>query len=176
MASSKEHEEPCPAPNVMVVREVYDSNGAHEQFALELERCLEAGPNTIVIEPAALGDETARWIAVGNCLHKTAVLAGFGSLFGAWAAPERLVAWAPLGTLSLACTAIYTASWQFDPCCQYQVEMDSGRLSRLMLESVVSSTPVVLVRREDGRRKVLHSSISVLAGALCLYRLYQMYK
>lgn len=66
----------------MVVREVYDGNGAHEQFALELERCLESYPETIVIEPAALGDETARWIAVGNCLHKTAVLAGFGSLFG----------------------------------------------------------------------------------------------
>ena len=27
----------------------------------------------------------------------------------------------PLGTLSLCCTGIYTASWQFDPCCKYQV-------------------------------------------------------
>ncbi|KAF2358435.1 Transmembrane protein 11 [Trinorchestia longiramus] len=177
MSSPTEQEESrTPTPDVLVVREVYDGNGAHEQFALELERCLEVGPNTIVIEPAALGDETARWIAFGNCLHKTSVLAGFGSLFGAWAAPDRLLAWAPLGTLSLACTAMYTASWQFDPCCQYQVELDSGRLSRLMLESVVSSTPVVLVRREDGRRKVLHSSVSLLAGALCLYRLYHIYK
>ena len=27
----------------------------------------------------------------------------------------------PLGTLSLFCTGVYTASWQFDPCCKYQV-------------------------------------------------------
>lgn len=47
---------------------------------MELERALEAGIHTIVIEPTTLGDETARWIAVGNCLHKTAVLAGFGSI------------------------------------------------------------------------------------------------
>ncbi|KAA0198893.1 hypothetical protein HAZT_HAZT007681 [Hyalella azteca] len=136
-----------PAPNVMVVREVYDSNGAHEQFALELERCLEAGPNTIVIEPAALGDETARWIAVGNCLHKTAVLAGFGSLFG--------------GEFSSQCICIHLLL-KCQLCCTQYFKF--------------ISTPVVLVRREDGRRKVLHSSISVLAGALCLYRLYQMYK
>lgn len=35
--------------DVQVVREVYDDNESHEQFALELERCLEAGPATIVI-------------------------------------------------------------------------------------------------------------------------------
>ena len=67
--------------DIKVVREVYDGNGAHEQFALQLEGCLEAGPRYIVIEPAALGDETARWIAVGNCIHKTAVLSAFGVFF-----------------------------------------------------------------------------------------------
>ena len=68
-------------PDLLIVREVYDGNGAQDQFSLEFERCLEAAPSTIVIEPAALGDETARWIAVGNCLHKTAVLSGIGTLF-----------------------------------------------------------------------------------------------
>ena len=59
---------------------MYDSDAAHEVFELELERALEACIQTIVIEPTTLGDETARWISVGNCLHKTAVLAGFGSI------------------------------------------------------------------------------------------------
>ncbi|MPC57393.1 Transmembrane protein 11, mitochondrial [Portunus trituberculatus] len=30
----------------------------------------------------------------------------------------------PLGTLSLFCTGVYTASWQFDPCCKYQVRLN----------------------------------------------------
>ena len=50
------------------------------RFELELERALEASVPVIVIEPVRLGDETARWIAVGNCLHKTSVLAGLGSV------------------------------------------------------------------------------------------------
>ena len=67
-------------PQVAIIREVYDSDLAHEKFELELERALEAAIPTIVIEPTTLGDETARWIAVGNCLHKTAVLSGFGAI------------------------------------------------------------------------------------------------
>lgn len=69
---------------IAIIREVYDSDSAHETFELELERALESGVPTIVIEPTTLGDETARWIAVGNCLHKTAVLAGFGAIVSGW--------------------------------------------------------------------------------------------
>ena len=65
---------------VAIIREVYDSENAHETFELELERALEAGCSVIVVEPSRLGDETARWIAVGNCLHKTAVLSGIGAI------------------------------------------------------------------------------------------------
>lgn len=66
--------------NVAVIREVYDSEYAHEAFAMELERALDANCTVIVIEPTQLGDETARWISVGNCLHKTAVFSGLGAL------------------------------------------------------------------------------------------------
>lgn len=65
---------------IAVIREVYDGENAQERFELELERALEAAVPVIVIEPVRLGDETARWISVGNCLHKTAVLAGLGSI------------------------------------------------------------------------------------------------
>jgi len=110
---------------------------------LELERALEASVPVIVIEPVRLGDETARWIAVGNCLHKTSVLAGLGSVItgkhvmknstfpntnncifcsisGVFC-DNRPYIYTPLGVLSLLCTGLYTASWQFDPCCKYQV-------------------------------------------------------
>lgn len=59
---------------------MYDSEYAHEAFAMELERALDASCAVIVIEPTQLGDETAHWISVGNCLHKTAVISGLGAI------------------------------------------------------------------------------------------------
>lgn len=47
---------------------------------MELERALEAGVSVIVIEPEPLGEETVRWIFVGNILHKTAVFSGLCSI------------------------------------------------------------------------------------------------
>lgn len=61
---------------VAIIREVYDGENAHESFEYELERALESECQLIVIEPSKLGDETSRWISVGNCLHKTAALSG----------------------------------------------------------------------------------------------------
>lgn len=63
-----------------VIKEIYDSENAHEAFVDELERALESGCKFIIIEPPRLGDETARWIAVGNCLHKTAVISGVSAI------------------------------------------------------------------------------------------------
>ena len=64
----------------VVIREIYDREYAHQHFAQELERALDAACPIILIEPPKLGDVTARWIRVGNCLHKTAVLSGLGSI------------------------------------------------------------------------------------------------
>lgn len=47
---------------------------------MELERALEAGVRVIVIEPEPLGEETARWIYVGNLLHKVSVYSGLCSI------------------------------------------------------------------------------------------------
>ncbi|PNF35181.1 Transmembrane protein 11, mitochondrial [Cryptotermes secundus] len=163
---------------VAVIREVYDTDSAHETFELELERALEAGCSIIVVEPSRLGDETARWIAVGNCLHKTAILSGIGAIATGLVWTDRPYICTPLGALSLLCTGLYTISWQFDPCCQYQVERDPRRLSKLpLLGSLTPRSPVVvLVRRDDSRRKILHTSVSLIAAAFCAWRLYDAYK
>lgn len=58
----------------------------------------------------------------------------------------------------------------------WQVEYDSGRLSRLPLQSLSSASPVVLVRRDDSKRKILHSCISLASFSYCMWRLYQVYK
>ncbi|XP_060747989.1 transmembrane protein 11, mitochondrial isoform X2 [Tachysurus vachellii] len=160
-----------------IVHEIYNGENAQEQFEYELEQALEAQYRYIVIEPTRIGDETARWVAVGNCLHKTAVLAGTACLFTPLALPaeySRYVA-LPAGALSLACAALYGISWQFDPCCKYQVEYDSRKLARLPLHTLTSSTPVVLVRRDDVHRKRLHNTIALAALVYCAKKIYELY-
>lgn len=105
---------------VRVIREVYEGD-EHERFEAELEKALEATVNYIIIEPQRLGDETARWIAVGNCLHKTAVISGIASIVCGSLWPERPVFNTPLCAVSIFCTGLYTISWNVDYCCQYQV-------------------------------------------------------
>ncbi|XP_055050309.2 transmembrane protein 11, mitochondrial [Misgurnus anguillicaudatus] len=165
------------ATECYIVHEIYNGENAQEQFEYELEQALEAQYRYIVIEPTRIGDETARWVAVGNCLHKTAVLAGAACLLTPLALPadySRYVA-LPAGALSLACATLYGISWQFDPCCKYQVEYDSQKLSRLPLHTLTSSTPVVLVRRDDVHRKRLHNTIALAALAYCAKKIYELY-
>lgn len=131
--------------NVAVIQEVYDGEFSQQYFVLELERALDAECEIIVIEPTQLGDETARWISVGNYLHKIAVVSGFGAIaagnfllillllcytnlfviFVGLLWPDNPLICAPLGAFSLLCTGLYTASWQFDNCVKYQVCSDN---------------------------------------------------
>lgn len=109
------------APTFRIIREVYESTNAHERFEAELDKALEAKVDYIIIEPPRLGDETERWITVGNCLHKTAVVSGVASLISSLLWRDRPVIAAPMCAVSLFCAGLYTVSWNYDPCCQYQV-------------------------------------------------------
>ncbi|KAG8199571.1 hypothetical protein JTE90_009410 [Oedothorax gibbosus] len=162
--------------NVGIIREIYDGENAHEVFENELERALEARLSCIVIEPTKLGDETARWISVGNCLHKTAVLSGFGSILSSIAWPEKMFFSLPLSGVSFFCAGLYAVSWQSDPCCKYQVETDPRNLEKLPLHTLTSSSPIVLVRKDDTRRIVLHTAITLIAVAFCAFRIYKSFK
>lgn len=73
------------------------------------------------------------------------------------------------------CRALYGISWQFDPCCKYQVEYDAYKLSRLPLHTLTSSTPVVLVRKDDLHRKRLHNTIALAALVYCVKKVYELY-
>ena len=162
-------------PDYFIIREIYENDNASEYFESELERALEEKVETIIIEPSRLGDDTAQWIIVGNCLHKTAVISGLGCLCLGLGLPERGLAYFPLGSVSLFCAAIHTVSWQFDPCCKYQVEYDSRQLQRLPLHNLTSSSPVVLVRKNDRRRRILQSVVALSAVGLCSWRFYNWY-
>lgn len=111
------------SPTTHIIREIYEGQNAHEAFEAELEKALVARINYIIVEPARLGDETARWITVGNCLHKTAVITGLASIVSNPLWPDRLAISAPLCAISVFCTGLYHCSWNCDPCCQYQVRI-----------------------------------------------------
>ena len=51
--------------DVAIIRELYQGSQDQERFEVELERALDARCHTIVIEPARLGDETARFVDRG---------------------------------------------------------------------------------------------------------------
>lgn len=68
------------SPTVHLIREIYDGENAMDTFIAELDRALISQYDYIIIEPSKLGDETSRWINVGNCLHQTAVLTGLASV------------------------------------------------------------------------------------------------
>lgn len=165
------------ATDCYIVHEIYNGENAQDQFEYELEQALEAQYKYIVIEPTRIGDETARWITVGNCLHKTTVLAGTACLFTPLALPLDYSHYIslPAGVLSMACCTLYGISWQFDPCCKYQVEYDAYKLSRLPLHTLTSSTPVVLVRKDDLHRKRLHNTIALAALVYCVKKIYELY-
>jgi hypothetical protein len=158
-----------------VIREIYEHEWSQEEFEVELDRALESCVKTIVVEPARLGDDAAKWIACGNCLHKTGVLTGLSSLACVAFWPQRLEFSAPLAGVSLLCAGVYAASWQWDPCCKYQVETDMSRVPKLPLHSLTTTTPVILVRKDDKRRKILHNTIALAAAGICAYKIYNTY-
>ncbi|XP_043274226.1 transmembrane protein 11 homolog, mitochondrial [Venturia canescens] len=163
--------------NVAIIREVYDTENAHETFEYELERALEAECTLIVIEPSKLGDETSRWIAVGNCLHKTAALSGLAAIFTGLTWGEHPYIYGLFCTTSVITCGLYTVSWQLDPCCQYQVETDTSKLPHVELLAVLGpSSPTFLVRKDDSRRRILHTTITLTALSISVWRLYQAFK
>ena len=128
----------------------------------------------IIIEPTKIGDETARWIQVGNCLHKTAVISGFGCLACPLLLPRAFKGPFSIffGSISIFCASVYGVSWQFDPCCKYQVEYDTKKLAQLPVDLLTSSSPVVLVRQDDKYRKRLHNAVALSVLLYCGWKIY----
>ena len=162
------------APECVIIREVYENDDSLEDFEVELDRALDAEAKTIVIEPAKLGEETARWIRLGNWLHKSAVISGSICLIGGYIDADtfRDKVYVSLGLVSVVCSGVYTISWQTDPCCKYQVEDNVPKIEKL-LNNLSSTNPVVLVRRDDSRRKILHSIVALFAGLYCAWKTYK---
>ncbi|XP_054281134.1 transmembrane protein 11-B, mitochondrial-like [Macrosteles quadrilineatus] len=138
----------------------------------QLERALEDGCHTIVIELQPLGDETVRWISVGNFLHQTAVYAGLGAIVSGFVGPNKPALFMPLACTSLLCTGVYTISWQLDPCCQYQVSEDPHLSCILTDHFLFSASSVILVKKDNFRKKLLHRAVTLASTILAGYNIY----
>ncbi|XP_013384776.1 transmembrane protein 11-A, mitochondrial [Lingula anatina] len=159
-----------------IIREIYENDSAPEDFENELDRALEDCVSFIIIEPTKLGDETARWIKVGNCLHKTSLLSGVCCLAVGKLWPQvGSILTCPLGVVSVMCAGLYMASWQYDPCCKYQVVTDPRKLQGLPLYDLTSPSYVALERKDDTARKILHTIVALAAGGFCLWKLSKWY-
>jgi hypothetical protein len=160
-----------------IIRDIYD--GAHELFESELERALEAGLQTIIIEPIRLGEETARWISIGNCLNKTSIITGLGSIISGMIWSDKPNTQCSLATISLLSHGIHSLSWQFDPCSNYKVETDPKKIAELCVDCADQQKPVVLIRRpnyEIKRNNIFQTAISLIAFAFSAWKLYKSFK
>jgi len=192
-----------------VIKEVYGENTSgsdattvatsRELSEMELEKALAAGCKSIVIESSALGDETARWIRVGNSIHCTVIVTGACAFVTGLLQPEMPLLPLPLGLSSCFLASLYYVSWQFDPCCQYQVEekkkVSSSSTSAAEAPAAAATTaaaankgktddtaaaaatanpsPVVLIKVGDThvRNRVIVQSVAAISSlAFCLWR------
>lgn len=186
------------SPTVHLIREIYDGENAHENFISDLDRALVEKFDYIIIEPVKLADETSRWIMVGSCLHKTAVLSGLGSIAAgeiyalssanqqlslnlnillllAFVWPENIIYYSSLGFVSLFCTSLYTISWNTDPCVQYLIERDPKKLPKFPNLKDFTS-PVVLTYKSNTKEKYLQRIVTTFAVGVCAYRIYEALK
>merc|ERR1712223_590391 len=171
------------AEDLVVIREVYDSDNAQEIFELELEKALQTGCKTIIIEPTALGEDTERWLSYGYYLYSSSLLTGLSSVFIALYWSEKRLLPFPLSFTSCLCASLYTVCWAFDPCSQYKVEKTSAtkRSSRKrQISSTTSSNkdlslvipPVVLIRQTTSSlSNSAHLVLTLTSFTLCLWKL-----
>ncbi|RWS10452.1 transmembrane protein 11: mitochondrial-like isoform X1 [Dinothrombium tinctorium] len=161
-----------------VIREIYNGVNAHELLESELEKALEAECDTIVIEPQRLGEETARYLYVGDCLQKTVLVAGVGSIVSAHLLEDKPYIYCTAAVISVLGCGLYTCSWHNDPCSKYMVETDPQKLrSRNVLPT--SPPPTVLIKKKNGfnqQKNVLTTALSLIAFAFSAFKLYKLVK
>lgn len=163
------------SPTVHLIREIYETDDAHEHFIAELDKALIEKVDYIIIEPNKLGDETARWILVGNCLSKTSIAAGIASVALNYVWPRNILVSGSVCAVSLFCTGLYALSWDNDPCVQYQVESNPKKLSKVPILKDFSS-PIVLVYTSNTKSKYLQRIACAAALGYCGYRIYDAFK
>lgn len=151
------------------------SNITDDDTEEQLENSFNESAEIIVIEPPALGNEVSRWITVGNLIHKTSVISGILCCGFQHFDNSRKYLIFTFGAISSVCAIAYATFWVHDPCSKYQVAEHVPELEHI-IGNLNSATPVVLVRKNDHRRKVLHNTIGLVSGVICATKIAQWIK
>lgn len=134
----------------------------------------------IVIEPDKLGSEIASWIQIGNFFHKGSVLMGVVAILTNFISIKIFpLQWhmitVPLGLASIGCAVMYGVSWQYDPCCKYQLDHHGLSIANIPTGELTSDSSIVLVRRNDVYRRILHNSVAMFVCLMFGWQLYKKY-
>lgn len=162
-----------------VIREMYNGVDAQELFENELDRALDAACEVIVIEPERLGEDTARWIGLGDCLNSTVLVAGSGSIVACVVWQEKPYVYCPLTGLALFCAAFYNFSWKQDPCSMYRTATESERHARMQHLLPYSPKHTVLIRRlarESDHRSLIQSTVALISLTFSVWKLVKWIK
>ena len=166
----------------VIIREVYEDESTTERFEARLEKALQNGEKFIIIEPIKLGKDIQKFIYVGNIFHKTAVTSSLFSLTVCYLShvpyfPEHscYTIALPLAMVGWISTGVYNLTWQFDPCSKYQVLQDRSKLSQNAVSDLHTTSPVVLERKDDTVRKMLHNLLALSTASFFAYRFYDWY-
>lgn len=159
-----------------IIRDVYEDKSTPEKFEAQLDKAFRGKENIILIEPVKLGGEIKQFIVLGNRFHKSAVLCGLGSLVAMASLPSEkshLVS-LPLAVTGWFCTAVYDLTWQFDPCSKYQLLRDKSKLNLNVIGKLNSTSALVIERKDDRVRKILHNALSIATLMYFSWKYYSL--
>ncbi|XP_003745956.1 transmembrane protein 11, mitochondrial [Galendromus occidentalis] len=170
------------SPEWVIIHDIggSDSNAStrHEIHELEFDRALEFTPKIIVIEPRSLADATTRWINIGNGLNRVGIACGLATAatFSATkSTSQSLYIMFPLVGVNALCCTLYNMSWSSDPCVHYQVNKSPKILEELPTGDKIAKS-VILVRSSDTKRRVFHTTVTLVALSLVVLRVFQWFK
>ena len=125
---------------------------------LELNEAMRHNFDAILLSDISLGKRVCSWIQFGNFLHKIGVLTGLSSLLLNIAQTSDWLT-ASVSFCSIISISAYNAIWRRDIVSCYQLDTRGDFVANVPLSSVKSGSLMVLVKRDDRYRRLLHNLI-----------------
>ena len=129
---------------------------------LELKDALKQDYDVIVLSDISLGQKVCKWIQFGNILHKSAVVSGTTCVVLNLATQTPDWFTTCMSLCSILSITLYNAMWRRDTVSRYQLDTRGDFVSQMPLSSVRSRSLMVLMKRDDCYRRILHNLIGCI--------------
>ncbi|KFD45014.1 hypothetical protein M514_14109 [Trichuris suis] len=163
---------PVITPQIIIIDDIFPRDNNFDSFnaMVQLDKALEEKCPIIVIEPKTLGEQTSRWIEIGNMLHRSSVLLSIGSILAVFSYPKASKVWSSTCSAAAICLLFYWFGWSSDPCSHYRLETDLDKVAKLELGESRLKSAVVLVHRNDLPRRRFQRALVTVASALVIMK------